>query len=116
MFTISKKTTITFVIAMCVLALTLWGQNAPQTTGDAIDRGRQSNRPAATRPEQAKNAHDQSNVFSANSAQPASEVSKDQPKSGRITGFDFYRDPLNADQPNINPDDIVKKGRPTDRM
>src|SRR5262249_55526710 len=26
-----------------------------------------------------------------------------------VSGFDFYRDPLNADQPNVNPAEIVKK-------
>jgi len=30
-------------------------------------------------------------------------------KMGKVSGFDFYRDPLNADQPNVNPADIVRK-------
>ena len=39
---------------------------------------------------------------------PLSSVFKDQPQRGAITGFDFYRDPLNAAQPNQSPDEITK--------
>ena len=42
-------------------------------------------------------------------ARPSSPVFEDQPKEGRISGFDFYRDPLNADKPNQDPGEIVKK-------
>ena len=34
--------------------------------------------------------------------------SKDQPKEGRITGFDFYRDPLNADHPVTTLEEIME--------
>jgi len=36
-------------------------------------------------------------------------VTKGQPKQGKISGFDFYRDPLNADRPNQPPEEIVQK-------
>jgi len=45
----------------------------------------------------------------ATNADPASPVVRSQPKGGRITGFDFYRDPLNADQPFARFEDIMKK-------
>ena len=106
---ISTKAIGGFIAGLCAIGLMAAGQSAPQAPNDAVERGQQTNLPLANRPEQMKNAHDQSNIFNSSSAQPASEVTKEQPKGGRITGFDFYRDPLNADQPNINPDDIVKK-------
>jgi len=84
-------------------------QSPPQSPEDSVVRGQTSNPTASTRPEQTKTDHDRSGIFSASNARPASEVAREQPKGGRITGFDFYRDPLNSDQPNMNPDDIVKK-------
>ncbi|OYW26749.1 MAG: cytochrome B6, partial [Chthoniobacter sp. 12-60-6] len=37
--------------------------------------------------------------FKPDKAPPVNAAVKDQPKEGAITGFDFYRDPLNADKP-----------------
>ena len=34
---------------------------------------------------------------------------KSQPKEGKISGFDFYRDPLNADHPQQSPEEIMQK-------
>jgi len=98
-------------LILCVCILNVWGQNppSPPQNPDAVAQSQQVNAPAGTRPEQNKSPHDRSNVFNSGSALPASEVTKEQPKAGKITGFDFYRDPLNAEQPNMNPDDIVKK-------
>ena len=62
-----------------------------------------------TRPEQKKTPHDLSDVFKATNAKPSSPVTNDQPKQGKISGFDFYRDPLNADRPNQAPEEIVQK-------
>ena len=42
-------------------------------------------------------------------AQPISPVLSTQPKQGKISGFDFYRDPLNADHPFQSPEEIMKK-------
>jgi len=61
------------------------------------------------RPEQQKNEHDRSSVFTSPSAKPSSPVFKGQAKEGKNSGFDFYRDPLNSDTPNQNPDDIMKQ-------
>jgi len=62
-----------------------------------------------SRPEQKKSAHDQADVFKAQKAPPVSPVLADQPKRGSITGFDFYRDPLNADRPFTTLDEIMSK-------
>jgi cytochrome c peroxidase len=63
----------------------------------------------ATRPEQQKTEHDNSAIFSSESAPPSSTAFKGQPDEGKIKGFDFYRDPLNAKRPNQPPDEIVKQ-------
>ena len=63
----------------------------------------------ATRPEQQKNPHDNSDVFDPAKAVPSSPVFQTQPKQGKLSGFDFARDPLNSDRPNQSPDEIVKK-------
>jgi cytochrome c peroxidase len=62
-----------------------------------------------TRPEQQKNEHDQSNVFSATQAPPSSTAFDEQPDKGKVTGFDFYRDPLNAKKPMTSGDEIMKQ-------
>src|SRR5581483_1386209 len=42
-------------------------------------------------------------------ATPSSSVFVKQPKEGKNSGFDFYRDPLNSDHPNENPDAIMQR-------
>ncbi|MCC6589712.1 MAG: cytochrome B6 [Bryobacterales bacterium] len=87
-----------------------YAQN-PARTPPAKDAVMEAQRPravTATRPEQQKSEHDRSGAFDARNAKPNSTVTNDQPKQGKITGFDFYRDPLNADRPMQNPDEIVK--------
>jgi len=51
------------------------------------------------RPEQRLTEHDRSDRFDPTRPAPLTAALKDQPKQGRITGFDFARDPLNADKP-----------------
>lgn len=51
------------------------------------------------RPEQRKNEQDQSKKFDAMNAAPSSKALAQQPEEGKIKGFDFYRDPLNAKEP-----------------
>jgi cytochrome c peroxidase len=92
-------------IAISAQQVPQW-QKAPS---DAVNEAQRPANSSSTRPEQTKTAHDQSQIFDAASAKPASDVALNQPKRGRISGFDFYRDPLNADQPNMNPEDIVRK-------
>ncbi|MBV8878332.1 MAG: cytochrome B6 [Planctomycetaceae bacterium] len=61
------------------------------------------------RPEQQKTDHDRSDVFDAKNAMPNSGNLKGQPKDGKITGFDFYRDPLNSDRPGTPAEEIMAK-------
>src|SRR4051812_21611044 len=48
----------------------------------------------AERPEQKLTEHDVSGMFDPSKPAPLTRALKDQPKEGRITGFDFARDPL----------------------
>jgi len=61
-----------------------------------------------TRPEQQKNDHDLSDVFRATRAQPASDAINSQPDAGKILGFEFYRDPLDAKKPMTTFDEVYK--------
>ena len=51
------------------------------------------------RPEQQRSEHDRSDRFQATQAQPSSPAFADQPDEGKVLGFEFARDPLNAKQP-----------------
>jgi cytochrome c peroxidase len=96
------------VLTLYAAAFVRAQQPAP-TPRDAVVEGQQQKPAPATRPEQNKNEHDRSNVFDPPQAQPSSPVFAEQPKEGKITGFDFFRDPLNADRPSEDPDAIMKR-------
>src|SRR3954470_24844131 len=61
------------------------------------------------RPEQKKTERDQPARFKADQAMPSSQALKDQPDQGKVFGFDFYRDPLNAKKPMEKPENITAK-------
>jgi cytochrome c peroxidase len=107
---LSKPVVVVFV-CLGALALTISAQQTPPSpsAADSVDQAQRPRSPAIQRPEQTKTPHDASPMFDAGSARPASTVANDQPNSGKITGFDFYRDPLNADYPNLKPEEIVRK-------
>ncbi len=85
---------------------------APQSQqprpADAVADAQSPRRVEATRPEQRITDHDRPERFSAKSATPSSPIFKSQPKEGRITGFDFYRDPLNAAHPMMTLQEIFE--------
>jgi cytochrome c peroxidase len=97
------------ILISCWLSSVGAQQNTPPVATDAIGTAQQPSAVQAARPEQQKTAHDLSDIFNATSAKSSSSTTNDQPKQGKITGFDFYRDPLNADRPNQPPDEIVQK-------
>lgn len=66
---------------------------------DAVDRATTMQSSRGTRVEEKKSEHDSSDKFDSKKAQPVTAALKSQPQGGDITGFDFYRDPLNADRP-----------------
>jgi cytochrome c peroxidase len=63
----------------------------------------------ADRPEQRLTDHDRSKVFDFKQPAPLTAALNDQPKDGRILGFDFARDPLNSDEPFTTFGEIYKK-------
>lgn len=84
-------------------------QPAPPRLPDAVQDAQTPRSAPETRPEQRKTEHDRSGVFNAGAAAPVSSVLKNQPKEGKISGFDFFRDPLNADRPGLTFEEIMAK-------
>lgn len=106
----SKKMGLGVSLSSCILAIA-WAQNNshPAPPHDAAMDAQRPSAVAATRPEQQKTVHDRSNIFNAQNAKPSSPVFQSQPKEGKISGFDFYRDPLGADHPFQSPDEMMQK-------
>src|SRR6185369_16048228 len=97
------------ILLVCIVA-TAAKQVPPQKSPpDAVQEAQKPRSPAPDRPEQVRTTHDQSGIFNAANAKPASDVSESQPKMGKVSGFDFYRDQLNSDRPMTSPDEIMKK-------
>jgi len=98
-----KKVNILFLTVLGVSGLGLGINNAtsesdnvlPKQKNDAIMNA-QTIHP---NPEQKKSEHDRSYIFDASSALPSSSAFQQQPDNGKIIGFDFYRDALNAKKP-----------------
>jgi len=104
-----RATLVIAVLTTAVLAA-LGVQGTPQKApADAVEAAQKPSPTPLARPEERKTAHDESFEFSAANAEPSSRAVTTQPKGGRISGFDFYRDPLNADQPMVHFEDIFKK-------
>ena len=113
-------------IAVCLLAVgTLIAQTKKPTDRsksttpppDAVEEAQTPRAPEKiVRAEQAKTASDADvDKFKADKAEVSSTVVKGQPKGGAITGFDFYRDPLNAEKPMQTLGEIMtadKKDKP----
>src|SRR5688572_25065510 len=79
------------------------GQRAPAPVQDAIA---QAQAPAQTPP--APLPQDRGDKFEASKAEPSSTVLDGQPEKGRLEGFDFVRDPLNAKKPGQTFEEIMK--------
>ena len=75
---------------------------------DAVSNAQTVRETSITRPEQKKSEHDRSNIFGAANAAPSSPAFDNQPDKGKILGFDFYRDPLNAKKPMQTFEEIMK--------
>ena len=89
--------------ALIIPATNSWtqsqGKPAPKPLPDAVQEVQTPREVPKTRPEQQTNQHDASDIFTAPKAQPSSTALKNQPDEGKILGFDFFRDPLNANKP-----------------
>jgi cytochrome c peroxidase len=84
-------------------------ENTQQAPRDAVMDAQQTQTVPAERPEQRKTQHDLSNIFDPQNAEPSSPAINEQPGQGKVSGFDFYRDPLNSEKPNESSEAIVQR-------
>lgn len=66
---------------------------------DAVQEVQSPAPPKGERPEEARTRHDNSVIFAAVQAKPITSALGAQPQEGKISGFDFSRDPLDAKKP-----------------
>jgi cytochrome c peroxidase len=97
------------ILGMVVSRFLVFAAQSSAAPPDAVMQAQQSQSVPIQRPEQRKTEHDLSDIFSAQHPDPSSPVFKTQPKEGKNSGFDFYRDPLNSDTPMENPDEIMRQ-------
>lgn len=76
---------------------------------DAVAAAQRAGVVTGNRPELRKTAHDRSDQFDPAKTPLSSTALEDQPDQGKILGFDFRRDPLNAKKPMASPDEIMKE-------
>ena len=93
-------------VAVFAVLLPLAKSQQQPSSRDAVSEAQTVRQATADRPEQQKSAHDR---MDPTKAQASSPVFKTQPKEGMITGFDFVRDPLNAERPKQTLDEIIQK-------
>src|SRR5688500_1689107 len=74
-------------------------QPQPAPPKDAVADAQTPRGAPAARPEQKKSEHDRSDAFKAAKAKPITPALDKQPQDGKVTGFDFFRDPLDAKKP-----------------
>lgn len=108
-------------IVLTVLTCIVWGlqqqadssdaprANAQKIPPDAVAAAQTPQAVPLERPEQQKSKHDQSAAFKAENATPSSRALAEQPDEGKILGFDFYRDPLNAKKPMQTFEETMKQ-------
>ena len=95
-------------IGLCLLVCQ--DDSKPFPARDSVEEAQRHLPPKGTpRPEQVKTDHDRSDLFEDKKAPPTTSALKDQPKEGKITGFDFYRDPLNSERPLMTAEEIKAK-------
>ncbi|GFO56320.1 cytochrome b6 [Geomonas sp. Red276] len=104
------------VVAFAVVALAAsrgWSElktpHTQQMPPDAVMEALTPREVPVTRPEQRKSPHDLSDIFKAANAEPDSTAFTHQPKEGKNSGFDFYRDPLNTDKPMTTFEEVYRK-------
>lgn len=108
----NRSVTVGLALALMVLTvLTCIGAGLQQTAPppDAVAAAQTPQPVPEERPEQKKSEHDRSDVFKAGKATPSSRALGSQPEEGKILGFDFYRDPLNAKKPMQTFDETMKQ-------
>ena len=96
-------------VAFALVAVLVGQESPPRATRpDAVQEAQSAARPAGSRPEQQKSAHDKSDAFAATKAPHSSTVLPSQPQAGEVKGFDFRRDPLDSKRPMQPAREIVE--------
>ncbi len=75
---------------------------------DAVEEAQTSKKVPVERPEQRLTDHDKSPLFDPNRPAPLTKAFEQQPEHGRMLGFDFARDPLDAKEPMMTFDQILQ--------
>jgi cytochrome c peroxidase len=91
------------VSLVTLIASIVEGQRQPVQSRDAVQEAQ-----APARGQPAPPAPDPKDPLAAPNAKPSSPAFADQPEKGKIEGFDFFRDPLNAKKPMQTFDEIMK--------
>jgi cytochrome c peroxidase len=94
----------TAALVLLFLSSGVEGQRAP--SAPVRDAVAEAQAPPAGAPPPAQ--QDTADRFDADKAEPSSSVLETQPDKGQATGFDFYRDPLNAKRPMQSFDETMK--------
>jgi cytochrome c peroxidase len=97
------------MLALLGCSLSVEAQQA--RPGDAVQEAQTARPATGNRVEARKSDHDRQNRTSFAAAPPSSKALAGQPDQGKILGYDFYRDPVGAKQPNANPEEILKADR-----
>jgi len=84
-------------------------QPPPKAPHDAVQDFQTPRQVPITRPEQQKTNEDRPDKFAPSNVQPASSAFANQPDQGKILGFDFSRDPLNAKHPMMTFEEAYKQ-------
>ena len=108
-----RRYAILFLVSFAGLTVLLYStmgisQQRTPPAPDTVQEAQTPRQVQVTRPEQQPTAHDQSDIFSATNAPQSSPVFETQPDQGKMLGFDFARDPLNAKQPMQPAEEIMK--------
>jgi cytochrome c peroxidase len=80
----------------------------PVPKPDIVEEAQIAHPDDSRRSELEKSVHDRADLFGATDAKPSSGAFSKQPNSGKILGFDFYRDALNSMTPMLPFENIMK--------
>jgi len=94
------------ILAASLITLTITSVEGQRPSTPAPDAVLEAQAPARGAPAPA--APDPNDPLAARNAKPSSPAFADQPDKGKIEGFDFFRDPLNAKKPMQTLDEIMK--------
>ncbi|SNB44971.1 cytochrome B6 [Geobacter sp. DSM 9736] len=111
-----KKPTMAVTVISLICAVLLSSESRTETKApaksrtlpDAVQEAQTPRKVEITRPEQKKTEQDAPEKFAPDKAAPASSAFAGQPDEGKVKGFDFARDPLNAKKPMMTFEEIYK--------